>query len=52
MQVIAQVKPVGRETHADGTEYVSFRVLEGTFPGGPWNDGAEYYVTIGDNDVE
>lgn len=28
---------VGRETHADGTEYVSFRVVEGSMPAGPWN---------------
>ena len=30
------LKPVGKQTHADGTVLVSFRVVDGEFPSGPW----------------
>lgn len=33
----------GRQTHADGREFVSFRITEGSMPEGPWN-GAEWIL--------
>ena len=35
---------VGRQTHADGTEFASFRIVNGSVPGGPTGIGRRYVL--------
>ena len=43
---------VGRQTHADGREYVSFRIVTGTMPPGPWNGQRYELVPMEDTDPQ